>query len=761
MLDLFLQFFRRFNPQWMIVSIVMGMYPPAALAQVTGTVSLDRSDYPVPFGIPADFATSSSSTPSGRSIFPVHQTAVSGGATVGIDAAEFIPGGNLTVHISVNDPDFDTTSGMDSIAQNVSGTAHGPVKIFIQRGIQRVILGYAGGPTTEFGVIDVDDNSPDTAPQFGGMTETEPNSGIFEFALTILYTDGPADQSCPETTSFDSLDGTAGTTQLNRFDLVSPFTQSYCILRNDLLIVEYTDPMDATGSVRLVNDSASFALRTGALQTDKSVYIIGNDIILTLIEPDLNLDSALTDIFDIDLIEWNSDPARITIGDLGGQAVAFDTVSELLVESAPNSGIFHTQVLVPWLLQNNPIDRGDQIIFEYTDWGPSGFDYVGEGDQNVNVSIFSSNFGATVELDQKVYSWTDKVFVTIVAPDWNFNDTAFDVIGNTVFNPIKIATRSFDLDFYTLEESGMDTGIFTGEVILTGFQHDADGDFTTGDASGFDTNPRTSGAGPNDGFLEADNDDGITVSFEYSTDQFVVGSSFIRWNMGETQWLEMSYPTTGTGVVRVIDPDMNLNPNFVDSFDIDVWSDSDLGGIDLAVTETNAATGIFEGTVFFTTTNQSVGSQLRVAKGDFVTADYEDHTLPDPFTVNDDQSIRATTIVLEESLQLSNIRIVNAFGDTVTNPTVNQQVQIKANLTNNEAVEQTYAFVVEIRDDTNVVVSNSWLSGRINPGQSNSPALSWKPTVAGTYTATIIVRESLDNTTGLLNPPSFISITVL
>jgi arylsulfatase len=34
--------------------------------------------------------------------------------------------------------------------------------------------------------------------------------------------------------------------------------------------------------------------------------------------------------------------------------------------------------------------------------------------EDVNLTIFTSNFGATVELDQKVYTWTDKVYITIV-----------------------------------------------------------------------------------------------------------------------------------------------------------------------------------------------------------------------------------------------------------------------------------------------------------------------------------------------------------
>ena len=52
-----------------------------------------------------------------------------------------------------------------------------------------------------------------------------------------------------------------------------------------------------------------------------------------------------------------------------------------------------------------------------------------------------------------------------------------------------------------------------------------------------------------DSYKLTDND-GLTVSFEFSEDETVVGSSLIRWNIGEVQWLEASYPASGTGVVR-------------------------------------------------------------------------------------------------------------------------------------------------------------------------------------------------------------------
>ena len=262
--------------------------------------------------------------------------------------------------------------------------------------------------------------------------------------------------------------------------------------------------------------------------------------------------------------------------------------------------------------------------------------------QTMNVSFIKPS-GATIELDQKVYTWTDKVFITIVAPSFNLDSTLVDTIGNNPSNPVVISSRGSDLYNYKLVESDVDSGIFNGEITLTGFLHDADGNPATGDGHGFDTKPKTLGIGPIDGFLESDNEDGITVSFEFSKDETVVGSALIRWNIGEVQWLEASYPTTGTGVVRVIDPDMNLDPEVLDNLDINVWSKTEPAGIDLIVTETKPSSGIFEGEVFFNEIDLSGGNHLTVHGRDTVTAEYKDNTLPDPYTTADELDISAVT----------------------------------------------------------------------------------------------------------------------
>jgi hypothetical protein len=248
------------------------------------------------------------------------------------------------------------------------------------------------------------------------MTEVSPDSGIFEIDVTLRYTDGPRSTTCPNTIVYTAINGDTTTAQDDRFDTSSTTGGDFCILQGDILQVEYTDPTDASGAVNTVTDSATFDLRNGVLQSDKSVYIIGSDIILTLIEPDFDLDNDAAETYDLDLIEWDSDAATVSLGNADGVGASFDPEPSDFRETGDSTGIFQVVIEMPATLSNDNLERGEQIDLEYTDWGPSGSDYVGQEDEDVSVTIYTSNFGATVELDQKVYTWTDTVYITIVAP---------------------------------------------------------------------------------------------------------------------------------------------------------------------------------------------------------------------------------------------------------------------------------------------------------------------------------------------------------
>ena len=101
----------------------------AGIRANTGSVSLDRTVYPVPFGQISDHSDESTkTTPNSRSVFPIHTT----GMTDALDnAAETLGNGDLTIHIRVDDPDYDVSAtGEDQIAENTTSSSNrGPLKL--------------------------------------------------------------------------------------------------------------------------------------------------------------------------------------------------------------------------------------------------------------------------------------------------------------------------------------------------------------------------------------------------------------------------------------------------------------------------------------------------------------------------------------------------------------------------------------------------------------------------------------------------------
>ena len=377
---------------------------------------------------------------------------------------------------------------------------------------------------------------------------------------------------------------------------------------------------------------------------------------------------------------------------------------------------------------------------------------MGDDDRDVELFIATSDFGATIELDQNVYTWTDKVFIKIVASDYNFDSNIVDEIGTEENGEITVRTRADELEQYRLAETGPDTGVFAGEIVLTG---------QTGE---IDDGPSgiTDGSGPTNGRLEAKSADGLSVTFDFSGGQApIVASALIRWNVGEVQWLEASHAATGSGIVRVIDPDVNINPDAVDSIEVVVYSETFIGGIDLTVTETRDASGIFEGTVEFDPESASDGHRLQVTEGDIVTASYEDETLPD----GDDLTISATTLIGSivpplERAPASNPAIVDASGNSLASVSVDRQVQIKADITSGQDRDQDFAYLVQIQNEDGVTIALSWIAGTIGAGATFSQSQSWTPDATGSYTATIFVWESISNPTAL-SPQLSLTIDVV
>ncbi len=88
---------------------------------------------------------------------------------------------------------------------------------------------------------------------------------------------------------------------------------------------------------------------------------------------------------------------------------------------------------------------------------------------------------------------------------------------------------------------------------------------------------------------------------------------------------------------------------------------------------------------------------------------------------------------------------------------VDEQIMIRAEISNNQDVQQNFAYITQVKNDKDIVISLSWLTGSLSPRQSFSPAQSWIPIESGNYHIQVFVWESIDNPEAL-SPP--LSMTV-
>ena len=354
---------------------------------------------------------------------------------------------------------------------------------------------------------------------------------------------------------------------------------------------------------------------------------------------------------------------------------------------------------------------------------------------------------APIFTDKQVYTWTDKISITVVAPSWNANKYGIDSIGTQDGHLIKIYTAEHSLEPYKLTETEPNSGVFTGEIILTGFLHDVDDD------GNYDTNPRTSGTGPTNGFLEVKRDGGITVSFEFADGVVLTHSAMISWNIGQIIFDKSIFLLGDTSKIQVIDLDMNLNPEAIDRIEVEVSSDSDMAGIIVNAIETEDASGLFEAVISFTQTSVSSGNRLFAIPSDSIYAIYKDNTLPSPYSIQDNLDIQIVSKLESEVPPLQRISIddvffANSLGIPIE-PIIDEQVQVVGRISNNQNYDQPFAYITQIKDPEGKVVSLSWILGELTSKQSLELSQSWIPTELGNYTIETFIWNSLKDQTSL------------
>jgi len=662
----------------------------AAISSETGSISLDKSVYPTPWGGYGTGATSPSTLRCGD------DTTTNAGNCSTVY-------GNVTIWITVHDGDNtnDTLacSTQDCIKINLDGTTI-------------ATAGNSAGSSA---------GTTSALEELGTLSEVTQGSSDYEISYTM-----------PEFIDKGEFRAISGS----------------------VLQVAYTDPSDDGGLSLEVYDSATFDMRNATLSLDKDTYVLGADMVVTLNEPDLNLDSSTVETLHADFLEWDSSASSSRLFSNS----EFGCTPSVYTETGSDTGVFQSTCTFPNSVNSTQVEAGEEVIITYSDRTIAGENSAGDDQEDIEAYASASNFGAIVELDRAVYDWTDRIYITVTAPDHNKDSDAIESIGTSSL-PVQVSSRAGKMctSTTTLRESGMDTGVFAGEVVLTGY------DTTLAAIPSENTNTCS---GPTSNTLAlAAAADGVTVSYEYSNNEVTIGSAITTWNIAEVSFGDSSVSASGSTLIRMVDGDWDLSPDVIDTKAVDLMSDSDSGGIQITLTETDEDTGVFESTLFFTTSGASSGSILRVSEGDTVTMEFEDTTLPSPYSSSDTLTVAATTTVGTafpplERAPAANARVVDAFGNSVAEVSVDQQVQIAADVANGQNKDQSFAYLVQVQDASGVTVSLSWITGSLTSGQSLSPAMSWIPSASGSYTATVFVWESVDNPTAL-SPTTSVDIDVV
>ena len=680
----------------------------ATIQAVTGSISLDRNVYPVPSPTIEDGALTT-------------------------DAK------GVMVHIEINDADFNTDSDV------VNEIDTDKVTITITRVSEATATDISGteAQLEQYRLekqLEEDDESSNT--ELSGAERDEMTKRIAEIKAEVPRARTTIDLA--ETFAETDVDtGIFSETVEIPYDVlresrnVNPIEQSY------ILSVTYTDSSDATGQSSDVSDSAIFNIGTATLSVDATEYAIEQQAFVTLVDYDRNYDSDTREMIPLTEIAWEgSADATLESGE-------FDPSPPFLRETEANSGIFLTEITIPEEVNDNgpeAVERGETVTLTYTDHSPAGADRPGTGDRDIETSFTISRTGASLTLDKDVYSWRDRVTITVVAPDFNIDSLAIEPVGDD--GEIQIRSQLGDATA-ELTETGPNTGIFQGTVDLGGFEYDV--------ASGITVQPAT--------MLQVGNEDGISVTFTYDEDERdLIQSALIRWNVAEVTWTEDSYREGSTGTLRVVDPDRNIHPDTPDSIETIVYSDTYRGGIKIALTETEPSSGVFQGDVIFDVLH-SEGNRLQVSEGDIVTAAYDDRTLPPPAGEGDKLRVTGTTTVGSivpplERVEVSNLGVVDALGNAVDSVSVGQQVNIAADLTSAQSRSQDYAYLLQIQNMDGVTVHLSWAASSLAGYGGANVSQSWTPDETGSYTATVFVWESLKNPTAL-SPQNSIDITVV
>ncbi len=356
------------------------------------------------------------------------------------------------------------------------------------------------------------------------------------------------------------------------------------------IIVTYHDQVNAEGvkhsELGHITDQEVYARArtyTGLISLDKSSYVPGRSpntpspsivpefgglITISIVDPDRNLNIDAPDQYyepDILLIE-----VKDKYGNLRTSYI--DGVTVLLKETGSDTGEFEAEHRLLSGVQTNDI-----VTVYYMD------DYDDQGNSlKIKRTASIVSHSGVLSMDSATVTETSKIVVTVEDQDWNFNPSELDMI------PIGEVGSWGGVDIWTsttreeggvqisLTETGPDTGIFKGSIIL----------------------------GIN---IEASTGDTVTVRYNDEQNNNGIGvkqtaTAKVTMSTGKITLDKSTYPINGKVIITIVDSDRNTDPEYTESIGADevkakTTSWLKPNQLDAGLVETGTNTGIFRGSL--------------------------------------------------------------------------------------------------------------------------------------------------------------------
>ena len=379
------------------------------------------------------------------------------------------------------------------------------------------------------------------------------------------------------------------------------------------------------------------------------------------------------------------------------------------------------------------------------------------------------------------YSWGSRIYILIYAPGWNTESNKLDVIGNNSHAPITANSREGSISLAEdgcngFVETAPDHGLFYGSIKLSGFKHDITGDGKADVYGGNKCEKKYSVVDDGSGKVEAKQEGGVTVNFEWTENEIVSKTALYSWREATLEFDKTEYDVSDEIQLTLTDLD-NMRWPFdkKKSYPVHVYSDTDLAGIIMDAYWVPNYKGIVQMNGHYpiklnlTLDDESYDSSvpsysprgsnglLRVSPGDTIYAKYWDYSLPKPYSISDRKEIVATTKVNDLAFDMTNplkvsAEITDSIGKPLQHCIKGENVKIKTNVSNTKDELVSAYIITQIRDSNNVVQHLSWSTINITPGKTSNINSEWTMKNDGVHTFDIFVLDNQWNLNALSEP---------